>query len=34
VAAPGVTGAMLSGFLAAGAIVGHDLLREDIKRWH
>jgi all-trans-retinol 13,14-reductase len=31
-AAPGVLGAMLSGFLACGAIFGHDELREELKR--
>lgn len=32
VAAPGVLGAVLSGFLACGTIIGHDRLRERVKR--
>lgn len=31
VVAPGVMGAMLSGFLACGTILGHDLLRKELK---
>ncbi len=32
VAAPGVLGAVLSGFLACGSIIGHDRLRERVKQ--
>lgn len=32
VAAPGLLGAMLSGFLACGSILGHDLLRKGLKK--
>jgi all-trans-retinol 13,14-reductase len=32
VAAPGVMGAMMSGFLACGAIIGHEKLQKELKR--
>lgn len=34
VAAPGVLGAMLSGFLACGSLLGHEQLRKDVQRCH
>jgi all-trans-retinol 13,14-reductase len=32
IVAPGVLGAMISSFVACGSIVGHELLRKDLKR--
>ncbi len=32
IVAPGVLGAMISGFVACGSIIGHELLRKDLKR--
>jgi len=32
IVAPGVLGAMISGFVACGSVVGHELLRKDLKQ--
>ena len=33
ISAPGILGAMVSGFLACGNIFGHEKLREELKEW-